>query len=124
MTVEQRELTIEQRQLEDRNKATWRLWVDIADRHALEEIDDVIAPDFVGHDLPPGLPPGPEGLRQFRRAPVQRFPTRGPRSTSSWPTATTWPPGSVLRHAPGAAHGLCSVRRALRTQPDRDRPDA
>jgi steroid delta-isomerase-like uncharacterized protein len=64
----------EQTQVEERNKAVWRQWVDIADRHALDEVDEVIAPDFVGHDLPPGLPPGPEGLRRFRESTRQAFP--------------------------------------------------
>jgi predicted ester cyclase len=74
MTIAQRESTDVQTQVEERNRATWRQWVDIADRQALEEIEEVFAPDFVGHDLPPGLPPGPEGLRQFRVSTRQAFP--------------------------------------------------
>ena len=31
-----------------------------------DDLKAVLAPDFVGHDLPPGLPPGPEGLILFR----------------------------------------------------------
>ena len=74
MNVAQHELTHAQRQTQERNKATWRRFVDIVDRHALEELDEVIAPDFVGHDLPPGLPPGPDGLRQFRAGTRAAFP--------------------------------------------------
>ena len=37
-------------------------------------IDAVIAPDFVGHDQPPGLPPGPAGLKQFRHRAHAAFP--------------------------------------------------
>jgi predicted ester cyclase len=74
MGVAQHELTPEQTQSQERNKAAWRRFVDIADRFALEELDEVIAPDFVGHDLPPGLPPGPQGLRQFRESTHAAFP--------------------------------------------------
>lgn len=28
-------------------------------------VDELVAPEYIGHDMPPGLPPGPEGLRQF-----------------------------------------------------------
>ena len=28
-------------------------------------IDDLISPDFIGHEMPPGMPRGPEGIRQF-----------------------------------------------------------
>ncbi len=37
-------------------------------------IDDVVATDFVGHDLPPGLPPGSAGLKEFRRRVHAAFP--------------------------------------------------
>jgi predicted ester cyclase len=74
MTTVQRESTLDQTQLEQRNKAVWLRWLDIANRNALDEIEEVIAPDFVGHDLPPGLPPGPEGLRQFRLGTQAAFP--------------------------------------------------
>ena len=74
MSVTQHEVRLEQTQTEARNKAVWRRFVDIVDRHALEELDEVIAPDFVGHDLPPGLPPGPQGLRQFRESTRSAFP--------------------------------------------------
>ena len=57
-----------------RNKATWRRFIDIVDRHALDELPEVIAPDFLGHDLPPGVPRGPEGLRRFRETVHPAFP--------------------------------------------------
>ena len=59
MTIAQSEPTQARSEIEERNKATWLRWVDIADRHALNEVEEIFAPDFVGHDLPPGLPPGP-----------------------------------------------------------------
>jgi predicted ester cyclase len=68
MSVAQHELTLEQHQRQERNKAAWRRFVDIDARQAYDELDEVIAPDFVGHDLPPGLPPGPRGLRRFRES--------------------------------------------------------
>ena len=37
-------------------------------------IDEVVAPDFVGHDLPPGLPPGTAGLKEIRRRVHAAFP--------------------------------------------------
>ncbi|MBV9544031.1 MAG: ester cyclase [Chloroflexi bacterium] len=43
-------------------------------RQAYDELDEVIAPDFVGHDLPPGLPVGARGLRQFRETTRGAFP--------------------------------------------------
>ena len=33
----------------------------------LSGIAEVVAPDFVDHHMPPGLPPGPEGVRTFFR---------------------------------------------------------
>jgi len=37
-------------------------------------IDAVMAPDFVGHDQPPGLPAGTAGLKQFRYRTHAAFP--------------------------------------------------
>ena len=39
-----------------------------------DDLKAVLALDFVGHDLPPGLPPGPEGLILFRKKANQAFP--------------------------------------------------
>ena len=39
-----------------------------------DDLKAVLAPDFVGHDLPPGLPPGPEGLILFRTKVNEVFP--------------------------------------------------
>ena len=38
------------------------------------DLKAVLAPDFVGHDLPPGLPPGPESLILFRKKVNEVFP--------------------------------------------------
>ena len=74
MSIAQHELALEQRQTQERNKAVWRRFVDIDARQAYDELDEVFAPDFVGHDLPPGLPHGPQGLRQFRESTRAAFP--------------------------------------------------
>ena len=37
-------------------------------------IDAVMAHDFVGHDLPPGAPPGTASLKEFRRRAHAAFP--------------------------------------------------
>lgn len=37
-------------------------------------IDAVVAADFVGHDMPPGQPPGTAALKQFRRRAHTAFP--------------------------------------------------
>lgn len=74
MSVVQHEVTREQGQTQEQNKAAWRRFVDIDARQAYDELDEVIAPDFVGHDLPPGLPPGLQGLRVYRENTRGAFP--------------------------------------------------
>jgi predicted ester cyclase len=59
---------------QERNKAVWRRYIDIIDRHALDELAEVVAPGFVAHDLPPDTPRGPDGLRGFRERVHQAFP--------------------------------------------------
>jgi predicted ester cyclase len=54
------------------NKAVYRRYVQLL-AHP-ERIDEIVAPDFVGHDLPPTLPKGIEGLRAYRRAVMAGFP--------------------------------------------------
>jgi predicted ester cyclase len=39
-----------------------------------ERLDEVVSADFVGHDLPPSVPPGIEGLKTFRRAVMKAIP--------------------------------------------------
>ena len=39
-----------------------------------DQIGDVVTENFVGHDLPPQLPKGIEGLRAYRRAVMAAFP--------------------------------------------------
>ena len=56
------------------NKALFFRYQDALRARNSDELRAVLAPDFVGHDLPPGLPPGPEGLILFRKRANQAFP--------------------------------------------------
>jgi len=47
------------------NKALYRRYLELLSRP--DQLNEVLAPNFIAHDLPPGLPPGPEGLKAFRR---------------------------------------------------------
>lgn len=50
----------------DQNKrVVRRLYDELFSKWNLAIIDELIAPDFVGHEMPPGMPRGPEGFRQF-----------------------------------------------------------
>jgi predicted ester cyclase len=42
-----------------------RLYDELFSKWNLAVIDEVFAPEFVGHEMPPGMPRGPEGIRQF-----------------------------------------------------------
>ena len=50
----------------EENKALFFRYQDALRANNPDELRAVLAPDFVGHDLPPGLPQGPEGLILFR----------------------------------------------------------
>jgi len=58
----------------EENKALFFRYQDALRSKNPEDLKTVLAPDFVGHDLPPGLPPGPEGLILFRKKANQAFP--------------------------------------------------
>ena len=54
----------------DLNKSTYRRFIqDVFNEGHLEEIDDLLAPDYTLHDAPPGTPAGREGVKQI----VARF---------------------------------------------------
>ena len=53
MSVENNKALI--RRLYDEVFAKWNLGV----------VDDLVGPEFVGHEMPPGTPPGPVGFKQF-----------------------------------------------------------
>jgi predicted ester cyclase len=56
------------------NKALYRRYLEILTAHRTDWLDEVVTYDFVGHDLPDNLPPGREGLKQFRRMVDTAFP--------------------------------------------------
>ena len=56
----------------EENKSLYRHYVKLLAQP--DHIDEVIAADFIGHDLPPTLPKGIEGMRAFRRAVMTAFP--------------------------------------------------
>jgi steroid delta-isomerase-like uncharacterized protein len=51
--------------VEPNKRLVRRLYDELFSKWNLAVIDELIAPDFVGHELPPGMPRGPEGFRQF-----------------------------------------------------------
>ena len=58
----------------EENKALFFRYQDALRSNNPDDLKAVLASDFVGHDLPPGLPPGPEGLILFRKKANQAFP--------------------------------------------------
>lgn len=60
----------------EENKALFFRYQDALRARNPDDLRAVLAPDFVGHDLPPGLPPGPEGLILFRTKANQAFPNQ------------------------------------------------
>ncbi|MGO9602125.1 MAG: ester cyclase [Candidatus Binataceae bacterium] len=56
----------------EENKAPFRKYLQLL--ATPERLDEVVSADFVGHDLPPGSPPGIEGLKTFRRMVMKAFP--------------------------------------------------
>ncbi len=52
--------------MSDNNKAMMRrIYDEIWNQGNLEAIDEILSPDYVAHFLPPGIPPGRDGFRQF-----------------------------------------------------------
>ena len=47
------------------NKALYRRYLELLSRS--DQLNEVLTRNFVAHDLPPGMPPGQEGLKTFRR---------------------------------------------------------
>ncbi len=47
------------------NKAAYRHFIDEAfNKGHLDKLDELLSPDYVYHDAPPGTPEGPEAIRQ------------------------------------------------------------
>jgi len=50
----------------DQNKRlVRRLYDELFFKWNFAVVDELISPDFIGHEMPPGMPRGPEGIRQF-----------------------------------------------------------
>jgi predicted SnoaL-like aldol condensation-catalyzing enzyme len=49
------------------NKLIARRWFHLISEHRIEEICEMTAPTWRMHGGPPGLPPGPEGVRELFR---------------------------------------------------------
>jgi predicted ester cyclase len=58
----------------EENKALFLRYQDALRAKNSEDLLDVLTPDFVGHDLPSGFPPGPESLISFRKKVNEAFP--------------------------------------------------
>jgi steroid delta-isomerase-like uncharacterized protein len=51
--------------VEQNKRVIRRLYDELFSKWNLAVIDELISPDFIGHEMPPGMPRGPEGVRQF-----------------------------------------------------------
>jgi len=58
-------MTSQQTQAEENKALTRRLFEEGVNQNNPSVFDELIAPDFVNHDAPPGIPRGPEGMRQL-----------------------------------------------------------
>jgi len=47
------------------NKKIARRWIELISEHAIEEICEMTAPTWKMHGGPPGLSPGPDGVREI-----------------------------------------------------------
>ena len=51
----------------EENKILARRWFELIDKDAVDELCEMTAPTWKMHGGPPGLPPGPDGLRDVFR---------------------------------------------------------
>jgi predicted ester cyclase len=51
--------------VEQNKRLIRRLYDELFSKWNFAVIDEVISPDFIGHEMPPGMPRGPECVRQF-----------------------------------------------------------
>ena len=51
--------------VEQNARTVRRLYDELFSKWNLAVIDEVFSPEFVGHEMPPGMPRGPEGIRQL-----------------------------------------------------------
>ncbi|HEY8563755.1 MAG TPA: nuclear transport factor 2 family protein [Pyrinomonadaceae bacterium] len=53
-------------EIEENKKLAWR-WMDLISAHKIEELCELVAPDWEMHGGPPALPRGAEGIRELFR---------------------------------------------------------
>jgi predicted ester cyclase len=51
----------------EENKRIARRWLELITAHRVEELSEMVAPTWTMHGGPPGLPAGPEGVRELFR---------------------------------------------------------
>ena len=68
----------ERRRISDENKAiSRRLFEEVFDGHNVALCDELYAPDYVPHSLPPGFSPDREGTKQYLSEYIRAFPDVG-----------------------------------------------
>lgn len=60
----------------EENKNLVRRWIEELNKGNLDAADDLFTADYILHDpgVPPNLPPGPEGVKQFVRPIIEAIP--------------------------------------------------
>jgi predicted ester cyclase len=51
--------------MEENTRIVRRLYDELFTKWNLAVIDEVFSPEYIGHEMPPGTPRGPEGIRQM-----------------------------------------------------------
>ncbi len=57
--------TSQAEEVEPNKRLVRRLYDELFFKWNFAVVDELISPDFIGHEMPPGMPRGPEGIRQF-----------------------------------------------------------
>ena len=57
--------TSQAEEVEQNKRLVRRLYDELFFKWNFAVVDELFSPDFIGHELPPGMPRGPEGIRQF-----------------------------------------------------------
>jgi predicted ester cyclase len=61
--------------MSEENKAlSWHFFEEVWNNKNVDVIDEIMAADYVGHSIPPQLPPNRDGLRQFVNIYLVAFP--------------------------------------------------
>ncbi len=57
--------TSQAEEVEQNKRIVHRLYDELFFKWNFAVVDELISPDFLGHEMPPEMPRGPEGIRQF-----------------------------------------------------------